>query len=401
VSADPAGGVPSVLLVAGAYHPEISAAGLQCQAVAAALRGRVRFSVLATAVDSTLAPFEIVEGVPITRVAVDVRSGLSKAMASARVVARLSSMRSTVDIIHVHGVSQKNGPISLMARLLGKPIVLALHTSGQDEPQAAARQGMLANWAFKSSALILPVSPNLVRRCEEAGVPPATVRLTPNGIDTDRFRPPTAAERVALRRELRWPERQAVFVFVGFFSRDKRPDLLFRAWSRLAAEGVPSKLVYIGATASPYYEIDHSLAVEIREGATKLGRADDVVFVEATHEVARYFRAADVFVLSSVREAHPMAMLEAMSCGLPVVASRLAGSTDAVIDDGVNGRLVAPDDERALADALSEMLRDPENAERMGNRARETIVSRYHIHQTAERWLDAYRTVMGPRRAGL
>ena len=383
-----------MLLVAGAYHPEISAAGLQCQAVAAALRGRVRLSVLATAVDSTLAPFEIVEGVPISRVVVDVRSRLSKAVASVRLVARLWRMRSTIDVIHMHGVSQKNGPISLMARLLGKPVVLTLHTSGQDEPQAAARRGMLANWAFKSSALILPVSPNLVRRCEEAGVPAAVVRLTPNGIDTHRFRPPTAAERTALRRELRWPERQAVFVFVGFFSRDKRPDLLFRAWSRLAGEGVPSKLVYIGATASTYYEIDRSLAVEIREGAAKLGRADDVVFVEATHDVARYYRAADVFVLASVREAHPVALLEAMSCGLPVVASRLAGSTDVVIDDGVNGRLVPPDDETALARALVEISRDQERAQRMGDQARATVVARYNVHQTAESWLAAYRTAM-------
>lgn len=392
---------PSVLLVAGAYYPEISAAGLQCQAVAAALRGRVRFSVLATAVDSTLAPLEVLDGVPATRVVVDVRSGLSKATASMRLVSRLARMRSTVDVIHVHGFSRKNVPIALMARLLRKPLVLTLHTSGQDEPQAVAGRGPLAKWAFTSPACILAVSPNLLRRCEEAGFPAGRVRLAPNGVDTDRFRPPTPDERAALRRELRWPERDPVFVFVGFFSRDKRPDLLFRAWSRLAAEGVPSKLVYIGATASPYYEIDSSLAKEIRDGAASIGRKDDVVFVEPTHAMERYFRAADVFVLSSVREAHPVALLEAMSCGLTCIASRLPGSTDAIIDDGVNGRLVAPDDETALAEALVAALRDPAGAQRMGSRARETIVSRFEIHQTAEHWLDAYRTVLSRQSAGL
>jgi glycosyltransferase involved in cell wall biosynthesis len=384
-----------VLVVAGAYYPEISAAGLQCQAVAAALRGRARFSVLTTAVDSTLAPFEVVDDVPVSRVVVDVRSRLSKATASLRLVSRLAHARSNVDLIHVHGVSQKNVPVALMGRVLKKPVVLTLHTSGQDEPQVAARQGSLARWAFTSSRLVLPVSPNLVRRCEEAGLPAAAIRLTPNGVDTSRFRPPSAAERAALRRELRWPEHQPMFVFVGFFSRDKRPDLLFRAWSRLAADGVPSKLVFIGATASPYFEIDRSLAAEIRDGAARLGRTDDVVFVEGTHSMERYYRAADVFVLSSVREAHPVALLEAMSCGLPVVASRLAGSTDAVIEDGVNGRLVAPDNEEALAAALSAMLQDPASAWQMGSRARETVVSRYEIHQTAERWLAAYETVLG------
>ena len=392
---DPASRAPSVLLIAGAYHPEISASGLQCQAVAAALRGRARFSVLVTAVNSTLAPDEVIDEVPVSRVIVDVRSRFSKAAASAQLVSRLAQMRSTLDLIHVHGLSQKNVPVALMARAIGKPIVLTLHTSGQDEPQVAAAQGSLARWAFDSARLVLPVSPNLVRRCEEGGVDASAVRLTPNGVDTNRFRPATSDDRARLRCELQWPERDPVIVFVGFFSRDKRPDLLFRAWSRLAAEGRLSKLVYIGATASTYFEIDRSMAAQIRVEAARLGRADDVLFVEATHAVDRYLRAADVFVLSSVREAHPVALLEAMSCGLPVIASRLPGSTDVIIENGVNGCLVPPDDEAAMANALSAMLGNPAMAGAMGSRARDSVVSRYDIRQTAERWLDAYYAVLG------
>ena len=392
---DPASRAPSVLLIAGAYHPEISASGLQCQAVAAALRGRARFSVLVTAVNSTLAPDEVIDEVPVSRVIVDVRSRFSKAAASAQLVSRLAQMRSTLDLIHVHGLSQKNVPVALMARAIGKPIVLTLHTSGQDEPQVAAAQGSLARWAFDSARLVLPVSPNLVRRCEEGGVDASAVRLTPNGVDTNRFRPATSDDRARLRCELQWPERDPVIVFVGFFSRDKRPDLLFRAWSRLSAEGRLSKLVYIGATASTYFEIDRSMAAQIRVEAARLGRADDVLFVEATHAVDRYLRAADVFVLSSVREAHPVALLEAMSCGLPVIASRLPGSTDVIIENGVNGCLVPPDDEAAMANALSAMLGNPAMAGAMGSRARDSVVSRYDIRQTAERWLDAYYAVLG------
>jgi glycosyltransferase involved in cell wall biosynthesis len=395
VPVDAASRAPSVLLIVGAYHPEISAAGLQSQGVAAALGKRVRFSVLVTAVDPALAPDEVVDGVKVSRVNVDVRSRLSKTGASIRLVSRLAEMRSTVDVIHVHGISAKNVPVALMARALGKPIVLTLHTSGQDEPQAAAAQGSLARWAFTAARLVLPVSPNLVRRCEEAGLDASAVRLTPNGVDTGRFRPPTPDERVRLRCELQWPDRDPVIAFVGFFSRDKRPDLLFRAWSRLAAEGRLSKLVYIGATASPYFEIDRSMAAHIRAEAARLGRSDDVLFVESTHAVDRYLRAADVFVLSSVREAHPLALLEAMSCGLPVIASRIPGSTDVVIDDGVNGCLVTPDDETGMTEALSALLRHPERARQIGSRARDTVVSRYDIRQTAERWLDAYRAVLG------
>jgi len=389
-----AGTVPSILLVAGAYSPEISAAGLQCQAVARVLRSRVRMSVLVTAVDPSLPSAEVIDGVRVTRVKVDVRRRASKASASLRMVAKLSALVPSVDVVHLHGFSQKNVPVSLTASAFRKPSVLTLHTSGQDEPQAADARGALAGWAFRSAKLILPVSPNLVRRCEEAGIPAAKIRLTPNGIDLERFTPATRDERASLRREFGWRDEDRVIVFVGFFSRDKRPDLLFRAWTRLVERGVRAKLVYVGATASPYFEVDQTLAEEIRRAASALGRAGDVVFVPPTHAVERLYRAADVFALSSVREAHPVALLEAMACGLPAVASRIEGATDAILEDGVNGRLVARDDEHAMAAALIDLLSDPHRAASLGQRARETVAARFDIAQTAERWLEAYTAVL-------
>lgn len=384
----------SVLLVAGAYYPEISAAGLQCQAVARALVDRARMSVLVTAVDTTLPAREIVDSVRVTRVGVDVRRRASKASASIRLLAKLTAILRAVDVVHLHGFSQKNVPVALAARLLRKPSVLTLHTSGQDEPQVADARGRVAGWAFRSSRLILPVSPNLARRCEAAGIPASRIRVIPNGVDLERFRPPTAAERAALRRQFGWTDEIPVIVFVGFFSRDKRPDLLFRAWKRLAARGIRTKLVYVGATASPYFEIDRSIVEEIRSEALAIGRASDVQFVPPTHDVERYYRAADLFVLSSIREANPVALLEAMACGLPCAASRIEGATDVMIDDGQNGRLVECDDESGLTAVLMDVLSHQDVASSLGNAARQTIVAKYDIRRTAEQWLDVYRSVV-------
>jgi glycosyltransferase involved in cell wall biosynthesis len=383
-----------VLFVTGAYYPEISAAAVQCRAVADALRGRATFSVLTTAVDPTLAPVETVDGVVVQRVTIDVRSRISKAVASVRIVGRMLHARRTYDMVHVHGISQKNVPIAVLARLLGRPLVLTLHTSGQDEPAQVRRRGSLAYWAFKSSDLVLCVSPGLSTRCR-AGLPAAHIRLAPNGVDTTRFRPADSEERRALRRGLGWPEAQPVVLFVGFFSRDKRPDLLFRVWCRLQAGGTPPRLVFVGAKSAPYHEIDHSLARCIRDEAGRIGRSGDVVFIEPTHEPERYFRAADVFVLPSIREAQPLALLEAMACGIPSIATRLAGATDALIEDGWNGRLVPADDEDALGTALGDLLADQAAARLMGARARETVIAAYDIRRTAERWLSAYTTVLG------
>jgi len=388
-----------VLLVTGAYHPEISAAAVQCRAAAAAIGGRARVSVLTTAIDPSLPRLETIDGVVVHRVIVDVRRRTSKLLASVRLARQMLKAADTYDVIHVHGFSQKNVPVAILARLLGKPIVLSLHTSGQDEPEIVKRRGALAYWALRSARLVLCVSPDLCDRWVAAQLPADRVRLTPNGVDTARFRPAAVAERIALRRQLDWPETQPVVLFVGFFSRDKRPDLLFRAWRRLGHDSLRPKLVFVGAKSTGYYEIDASIEAEIQRGAADLDRRDDVISIEPTPDVEKYFRAADVYVLPSIREAHPLALLEAMACGLPCIATRLPGATDVLIEDGQNGRLFPADDEAALAEALRQVIANPAAARSMGAQARETVVARYDIRRTADLWLSAYQTALaGARR---
>ncbi len=366
----------SVLLVTGAYYPEISAAGVQCRAAAAALATRVRFGVLTTAVDAALPDSAMVDGVPVYRIAVDVRSRLSKTNASLRLVRRLMQIQREYDIVHLHGFSQKNVPVTAGARLAGKKVVLTLHTAGQDEPDAVRQSGAIGYRAFTS-------------------VPAARVRLAPNGIDVSRFRPASPDERMALRRELGLPCDLPIILFVGFFSRDKRPDVLFRAWQRAWSERhIDSAIVFVGATEAAYHEIDSALAREIRADASSRGRGDHVFFVPPTNAIEQYLRAATIFALPSAREAHPLALLEAMACGLPCVASRLPGATDVIIDDGVNGRLTPVDDEQALSAALCTLVADAERAHRIGARARATIESRFDIRHTVEAWMDAYRDVL-------
>jgi glycosyltransferase involved in cell wall biosynthesis len=224
-----------------------------------------------------------------------------------------------------------------------------------------------------------------------AGLSPDRIELVPNGIDTDRFVPADADQRRVLRDRLRLPQDRRVILFVGFFSRDKQPRVLFDAWLRLrATTGLDATLLFVGATRSPYFEVDDDLADALGAEALARGVGDRVVFAGATHDPQDYFRAADVFALTSRREGLPVALLEAMACGLPCVASRLAGSTDGIIDDGRNGLLVPAEDVTGFAESLGRVLQDHALAMRLGNAARETILRRFANLDTADRWLSAY-----------
>ena len=384
---------PGVMLVTGAYSPEIGSGGLLCREVARALGGRVRFVVVTTAVEPTLPLESLVDGVPVYRLPIDVSRIRSRLAAAIRLVRIFVRLRSEVQVVHIHGVSSKNALVIRLARLFGMRIVVSLHTAGQDEP-GAGRSGRRVHRSLRAADRVLSVSPLLSQRYRDAGLPAGKLVQTFNGINTARFRPADEAERRALRVRLGLPDQRTI-LFVGFFSKDKRPDVLFDAWTRIvASRAEPISLVGVGASRSSYFEVDSRLADRMRADADRLGLAAGFRIVEPTNEIQDYFRSADLFALPSIRESVSLVLLEAMSCGLPCVASRLPGATDVIITDGEDGLLVPPGDAAALAAALSALIADPQRARRLGAAARRTVAARYDVGRSAEEWLAVYHDVL-------
>jgi glycosyltransferase involved in cell wall biosynthesis len=390
--------LPRVLCVTGAYAPEFSAGGLQCQAVARLLRQQAHFHVLTTATDPSLAAEDVVEGVAVSRVGVDLSQPGAMARSTPRMLASLLRLVPTVDLIHIQGFSQKNVLVSMAGRTFRRPIVMSLHTARHDEAASVVTQGRLAWWAFSTADLYLSVSPGLSDAYLSAGLAPDRLRQVPNGVDLARFSPAAADRRLEIRRRLGLPADRPLVLFVGILSRDKQPHILFDAWASLQREpSLASTLVFVGPTSPRQFEADADLADEIRDRAGRLNLGDRVRFVPPTHDVHDYFRAADIYVLPSAREGLPVALLEAMASGLPSIASRLPGSTDVIVADGTNGLLVPPGDSAGFASALDALLRDPERAHRLGVAARQTVEERYSMARVAEAWLAAYDDVLGRR----
>lgn len=386
------------LIVTGAYSPEYSAGGLQSQAIARALGDRAIVSILTTATDPALKANDTVEGIAVSRVIVNVTSRWSQARATLRLILELLRLLPRVDLVHVQGFSSKNILITAMAKVFARPVILHLQTAKHDEPAAVKAQGRLAWWAFKSASLYLSVSPGLTKPCLDAGLAAERFREVPNGVDASRFWPASHDERRALRTRLNLPVDRPLILFVGVISPDKQPHVLLDAWLRTQQDpGSASTLVFVGATDPTLFELGSRLIDQLRATVAASGFADRVVFVPPTNQVQDYFRAADLYAMPSLREGMPIALLEAMACGLPAVASRLPGSTDTMIEPGVNGLLVPPGDVAALANGLAALLSRPAEAAGMGAAARRTVEDRYTIERVAEQWMAAYDEVLGRR----
>lgn len=90
-----------------------------------------------------------------------------------------------------------------------------------------------------------------------------------------------------------------------------------------------------------------------------------------------------------------MVIVEAMASGLPVIASRIDGVTDEIVEDGISGYLVEPRDPAALADALATVLANPAAASKLGTHARESVVSRFGLEAARQRWIETYEATSG------
>lgn len=381
-----------VLMVTGAYWPELSGGGLQCRTMIRALGDQVRCRVFTTCTDLSLPAESMVEGTPVTRVYIDTARPSTKWHAAVATVRYFLTQSDTFEIVHLHGFSQKSILIALLARLFGKRLVITIHTAGSDEPAGVRALGRLAYWCYSRADRFVAISEQIAANYRAAGLPADRLTVAPNGVDTERFRPASEAERGAARRALGGlPPELPWLLFVGFFSRDKGPDVLFEAWLRLQqlAPG-SSALLYVGATASAYHEVDAAIAREIQAEAGHRGLSHLVKFTGEMAEVERAYRAADILVMPSTREAFGMVLIEAMASGLPVVATRIDGVTDTIIDDGVSGLLVAPKDVAALTAAVAQLLGDRQRAESIGVRARQEVVARYGLEASATRWRQIY-----------
>ena len=390
-SRDVAAAPPAVLMVTGAYFPELSGGGLQARAVVRALAGEARFTVLTTSIEPSLPGRAVEDGVPIYRIHVNPRGVVSRILATVRFAATLMALRRQADVVNLHGFSKKAVLVALFCRLFRKRYVLTLQTGGHDEPAAARRQGRLAAWAYGAADRYLSVSPGLSAAYRAAALPADRLRQVCNAVDVERFRPPRFGERDEARAQLGLPRDRCLILFVGYFGRDKRPDWLFDAWCALSSPARSrSHLVFVGRTDAAHGEVDARLAPDIRSRAASLGVAASISFVESTLEIERYFRACDLYVLPSIREGLPIALLEAMASGLPCIATAIAGSTDTLLEDRRTGWLVPADDRPALTAALEALMADDEERRRCGAAARDLIVSKYAIDVTAPLWLAEY-----------
>ncbi len=232
----------------------------------------------------------------------------------------------------------------LMARILGLPVVIGCLGSDVNQLTRPRIQRALIAWALCNSDRVISVSGALKQEIvKRLGVPPEKVTVMPNGIETDRFEP---LDRDEMRKKLGLEPAAKIAVCVARLEPVKGVDLLIRAFAEIPDEAC--RLVVVG---------DGGERKRLEGLVSELGVAGRVRLVgDKPHgEIPFWMNAADLLVLSSRTEGWPNVLMEAFSCGKPVVAFRVGGVPE-IVNDSELGILVPPGDTERLARAIEEGL---------------------------------------------
>lgn len=216
----------------------------------------------------------------------------------------------------------------------------------------------------------------------EGIMPEEKIRAIGNGVDLERFSPaaPREEERQRLREELGIAPRDRVVAMIGRLVPEKGCGELFEAIARLRAEFPRLRLLAIGKAL----DSDRSRLAN----PSSLG--DAAIFTGQRGDIPALLSLAEIFTLPSWREGMPRSIIEAMAMGLPVVATDIRGCREEVVE-GETGLLTGVRDVPALAGALRDLLRDPDQARRMGTAGRMRAERLYDERDVLRRQWEIYR----------
>jgi glycosyltransferase involved in cell wall biosynthesis len=290
--------------------------------------------------------------------------------------------RADYEILHVHGLNYHAAVAVLAARWFNRKTVVKLANSGQASDIRKMRMGQqlplsrfLIPLALQSDRFVA-TSNAIVQELIEAGVPADRITQLPNGVETDSI---PARVDYALHDSVR-------LIFVGRLHEQKGLDVLLAAFQQLSSAypHLNLRLQLLG---------DGPLRSDLMELSQTLGIAPQVDFAGMTDQVFEHLQEADIFVLPSRAEGLSNALLEAMTCGLPVVVSNIAANVS-VTEHEKNGLVFSAGDPNSLASALALLLEQPELRARLGKAARQTIENRYSLDSIAERYVSLYRDIL-------
>ncbi len=294
-----------------------------------------------------------------------------------RVVWRLAGFirKNRFDVVHTHNLA----PLlygTPAGRLAGCATVNTRH----------GRAGLIApSLVWGMTQKVITVSEDAKRQLlKNNRIRESKVEVIYNAIDTGRFaNSPQTDARQSYRRLFNWKDDEYVFGMIARLSPEKDHETLIRAFRNVAGECPCARLAIVGSGP---------LLNDLESMARDSGVRDRIDFMGYRREIPFLLSAMDCVVLSTKQEGVSITLLEAMAAARPVIATKVGGNPEVIVD-GETGLLTPAGDHEALAESMINVMRNPDYASGLGHAARQRARRMFHLDQMAEKYLRVYHSI--------
>lgn len=366
---------PRILMIISQFYPLLGGAEVQAQLLACGLLKRGMQVFILTREIKGLPRHETIEGIPIYREIKTVDWGfLWGVFYAVSVCVFLFKKRNDYDIIHCHIVQGFHTVVSLLFKyLFSKKLLVKMSSSGETSDFNLLKEvkfGWFLLRCIRHVDAIISVCKKSTEEILKNGFSKDILIEIPNGVDTLKFFKPAQKKR----------KNHSNIIFVGRLDSYKGVNYLMNGFKDVLSIIKNVTLTIIGNGP------DECL---LRDMAKDLGIIDNVVFKGRKEDIWSELCDADIFVLPSLSEGMSNVLLEAMSCGLPVVATSVGGNGD-LIKDRCNGMLIEPRDSAKLGGALLELVEHEAFANTLGKKARQTVEEHYCMDRVVDEYVALY-----------
>ncbi len=364
-----------ILMIISQFYPLLGGAEVQAQLLACGLIKRGMKVYVLTRKLKGLPRHEIIEGIPVYREIKTIDWGfLWGIYYIVSVFVFLYKKRKDYDIIHCHIIQGLHTFVSVIFKyIFKKKVIVKMSSSGETSDFTLIKEvkfGRLFLRYIRNVDAIISVCKKSSEEILENGFSKDILIEVPNAVDTHKYFEDAHKERNDIRN----------ITYVGRLDNYKGVNFLISGFKDVLSKVDNVRLTIVGNGP------DESL---LRDMANNLRIIDNVVFKGRQEDVFSQLCSADIFVLPSLSEGMSNVLLEAMSCGLPVVATSVGGNSD-LIKDRYNGILIEPRDSMKLSAALLELLKNDGLAKKLGKEARKTVKENYSIDHVVDKYVELY-----------
>lgn len=282
------------------------------------------------------------------------------------------------DLVHLHSRRGADTLGGIAARLAGVGTVLSRRVDNPEPP-------FLVRWKYRLYDRVITISQGIAEVLLKEGLPPEKLVCVRSAVDVEAFQ--GRGDKAWFRRTFNLAEGDLVMAVVAQLIPRKGHRFLLQAMPGLIAEFPRLKLLIFG---------QGPLEAELRRRIAELGMEDQVIMAGFRRDLPAILPCLDLLVHPALMEGLGIALLQAASAGLPIVAVDAGGMPEAV-EPGVNGRLVPGGSAEALGEALRALLADGELRRRMGAAGREKMRREFSVEAMVEGNLKVYRELLDPR----